>query len=79
MVSDTPRDFAAIGMNPVGPFSVLTASLARARDMQFVSATSAHAAKLDCGKIGAQRTLEIVATCSDAYGTDLISLEEVEK
>jgi hypothetical protein len=79
MVSDTPRDFAAIGMNPVGPFSVLTASLARARDMQFVSATSAHAAKLDCGKTGAQRTLEIVATCSDAYGTDLISLEEVEK
>jgi hypothetical protein len=78
VVSDTPRDFAALGMKPAGPFSVLSASPIRARDIQFVSATTVHAAKPDCEKTGAQRTPEIVAACSDGYGAALITLEEVE-
>lgn len=78
VVSDTPRDFAALGMKPAGPFSVLPASAMSTRDIQFVSATSAHAAAPDCEKTGALRTLEVVAACSDAYGADLITLEEVE-
>ncbi len=78
VVSDTPRDFAALGMKPAGPFSVLATSAMSARDIQFVSATSAHAVEPDCGKTGAKRNLEVVAACSDAYGADLITLEEVE-
>ncbi len=78
VVSDNPRDFAALGMKPAGPFSVLAASPMSARDIQFVSTTSAHAEQPECEKSGAQRTLEVVATCSDAYGADLITLEEVE-
>lgn len=78
VVSDTPRDFAGIGMRPAGPFSALPASAMSARDIQFVSATSAHAASADCEATGPRRTLEVVAACSDAYGADLISLEEIE-
>ncbi|MDP2833253.1 MAG: caspase family protein [Pseudomonadota bacterium] len=78
VVSDNPRDFAALGMKPAGPFSVLATSPMSARDIQFVSATAAHAEQPDCAKTGAQRTLEVVATCSDAYGADLITLDEVE-
>lgn len=78
VVSDNPRDFAALGMKPAGPFSMLATSPMSARDIQFVSATSAHAEQAECEKSGAQRTLEVVATCSDAYGADLITLEEVE-
>ncbi len=78
VVSDNPRDFAALGMKPAGPFSMLATSPMSARDIQFVSATSAHAEQPDCEKSGAQRTLEVVATCSDAYGADLIDLEEIE-
>lgn len=78
VVSDTPRDFAVLGMKPAGPFSVLAASPVRARDIQFVSATSVHAAAPECGGTGAKRTPETVAACSDAYGAALITLEEVE-
>ena len=78
VVSDTPRDFAGIGMRPAGPFSALPASAMSARDIQFVSATSARADHADCEATGPRRTLEVVAACSDAYGADLISLEEIE-
>lgn len=78
VVSDTPRDFSSLGMKPAGPFSTLTAAPLAARDIQFVSATSAHADQPDCEKTGALRTLEVVAACSDAYGADLIQIEEIE-
>lgn len=78
VVSDNPRDFAALGMKPAGPFSILATSPMSARDIQFVSATSAHAEHPDCERTGTQRTLEVVAACSDAYGADLITLQEVE-
>jgi hypothetical protein len=78
VVSDNPRDFSALGMRPAGPFSMLAASSMSARDIQFVSATSAHAAEPRCAATGPERNLEVADACSDGYGADLIELEESE-
>ena len=78
IVGDNPRDFSELGMKPAGPFSVVATSRASTRDIQFVSATSVHADPSACEKTGEQRTLEVVDACSDAYGADLITLDESE-
>ena len=78
IVCDNPRDFSELGMKPAGPFSVVATSRASTRDIQFVSATSVHADPSACEKTGEQRTLEVVDACSDAYGADLITLDESE-
>lgn len=78
LVSDTPRDFTGLGLKASGPFSLLSASPVAVRGIQFFAGASAHAASARCRETGTQRTLEAATACSDAYGADLISLEEVE-
>jgi len=78
LVSDTPRDFAGLGMRPVGPFSVLGASPSSARDIQLVTAGSSQAESTECSMSGEHRTLDIADSCSDAYGADLINLIEID-
>jgi hypothetical protein len=47
IVSDEPRDFSKLGLKPAGPFSVLEASRAAAKDIQIVTtASSAYGAAL---------------------------------
>lgn len=78
LVSDNPRDFSALGLVPAGPFSMLAATPQATRDILFVSDTSEHAGQDACLEPGPRRTLEIANACSDAYGADLITLEEIE-
>lgn len=79
IVSDTPRDFSSIGMRPAGPFSVIESSQSSSKDIVLVTGSSANALKpeSECGATGAKRTLEIVEECSDAYGSELISVNEI--
>jgi hypothetical protein len=78
LVSDTPRDFAGLGMRPVGPFSVLGASPSGARDIQLVTAGVSQDEPTACSMSGEQRTLDIADSCSVAYGADLINLIEID-
>ncbi|MDP2788161.1 MAG: DUF4384 domain-containing protein [Pseudomonadota bacterium] len=78
LVSDRPRDFSTLGMRPAGPFSVIDASPLTARNIQIVSAGDAQAALPECSLTGEQRTADIAAACSDAYGADLIGLIEID-
>jgi hypothetical protein len=78
IVSDTPRDFSGIGMQPAGPFSVIGASAQAASEIHVASTRAALAAPLQCTANAAPRTTELALTCSDAYGADLISLIETD-
>lgn len=78
LVSDQPRDFSTLGMRPAGPFSVIDASPLTARNIQVVSAGDAQAAAPECSLTGEQRSADIAAACSDAYGADLIDLIEID-
>lgn len=78
IVSDNPRDFSGLGMQAAGPFSVLSVSPGTTRDILFVSDVSANANTAGCLEVGQTRTMAIANACSDAYGADLITLDEVE-
>jgi hypothetical protein len=43
MVTDAPRDFSKLGLKPAGPFSILEANAAAARDIQLVTGSSTSA------------------------------------
>lgn len=81
IVADSPRDFSTLGMQPVGPFSVIPASAGKATDVQRVSAASAFSNTPDCNAAGGQATRALVvrpAKCSNAYGAALIEIEEAD-
>ena len=78
IVSDTPRDFAQLGLKPAGPFSVAAATPASAKDIVLVTSTSSNAASQDCTASPATRTLAVQRKCSNGYGAALVTLEEVE-
>jgi hypothetical protein len=76
LVSDKPRDFSALGMVAAGPFSSLAASPVAARNIQIVSDGDEETAPPECTQTGAERTANVAAACSNAYGADLIELVE---
>lgn len=78
LVADAPREFAGIGMQPAGPFSVVEASPASAKDIQLVSGASAYAGSAECAEDTRKRTLAVQKKCSNAYGAALVTVEEVE-
>jgi len=78
IVADSPREFAKIGMQPAGPFSMISASETSSKDIQLVSATSAHAASSECADPSHERTLQVQKRCSGAYGAAMMVLEEVD-
>jgi hypothetical protein len=77
LVADAPRDFSRIGMQPAGPFSMVSATLASSKDIQLVSNTSASSGAAECSDPPAKRTLQVQRRCSNAYGAALVTLEEV--
>jgi hypothetical protein len=77
IVSDAPRDFAALGLKPAGPFSVADATPASAKDIVLVTGTSSNAASQDCAAGPKTRTLAVQRKCSNAYGAAIIAIEEV--
>lgn len=78
IVADAPREFGGVGMKPAGPFSMVEASHASAKDIQLVSGTSSFAASAECAEEPRKRTLAVQKKCSNAYGAALVTVEEVE-
>ncbi len=78
IVSDAPRDFSKMGLNPSGPFSTIDYSASAATDIQLVTGLSANATSTACATGAKTRNLGVGAgSCSNAYGAALLSLEEV--
>ncbi len=78
LVADAPREFGTIGMMPAGPFSMVEASPASAKDIQLVSGTSTYANNTECVQETRKRTLAVQKKCSNAFGAALVTVEEVE-
>jgi Caspase domain/Domain of unknown function (DUF4384) len=78
IVTDAPRDFAKLGMQPAGPFSMVSATAASSKDIQLVSSTSAQAGSRECAEAPVKRSLVVQQRCSSAYGAALTVLEEVD-
>jgi hypothetical protein len=78
IVADAPRDFAGLGMQPAGPFSVLGANPVSAKDIVLVSGSSANAASQECANGPTKRSLAVQKKCSNAYGAALATVEEVD-
>jgi hypothetical protein len=78
IVSDAPRDFARLGMQPAGPFSVVDATPLAAKDIVLVSGSSANASTHECAEAPLKRSLAVQKKCSNAYGAALVTVEEVQ-
>lgn len=75
LVSDAPRSFDRLGLQPTGPFSTIAA------DGQSAASLQAVVQRPDQQDIcGARRTLRAkVAECSSSYGASLVELTESAK
>lgn len=78
VVTDSPRDFSKLGMQPAGPFSMVSASPVSSKDIQLVTASAPAAAAGECAEPPAKRALVVQQRCSSAYGAAMMVLEEVE-
>ncbi len=78
IVADAPREFGGVGMKPAGPFSMVEASVASAKDIQLVSGASAYAGSAECVEETRKRTLAVQKKCSNAFGAALVTVEEVD-
>ena len=78
IVSESPRNFSKVGMQPSGPFSSIDARANQngARDMQMATSSSANAGTAECME-AKTRNLTIRKRCSQAYGAALMTVEEV--
>jgi len=77
IVTDAPRDFAAAGLKPAGPFSIVGA--AQAKDIQLVTAAGTGASRDECEQARTTRTLAVQRRCSTAYGAALLTIEEIAR
>lgn len=76
VVSDAPRDFAAAGLKPSGPFSSVEA--VAAKNIQLVTAGVGQTPNDECAAAApTTRTLAVRKRCSTSYGAALLSIEEV--
>jgi hypothetical protein len=75
IVTDNPRDFNAAGLQPSGPFSVVSA--VAAKDIQLVTAGAAKPAAEECSDQSSLRNIAIKKRCSTGYGAALLTVEEV--
>jgi len=78
IIADAPREFGSVGLKPAGPFSMVEASTASAKDIQLVSGASAYSGSAECTEETRKRTLAVQKKCSNAFGAALIVVEEVE-
>lgn len=77
IVADAPRNLARLPMANAGPFSVVAASSNGKRGIQLVTSTPSATIQGECSDT-AKRTLAVKQACSDAYGSALVVVEEVE-
>ena len=77
MVSDGPRDFAGPGSTKAGPF-VTSLNDAKGRaQLGVMMTTSSSASKSACGVTGKVDPIGNGVNCSDAYGAQMVSVEEI--
>ena len=76
IVSDSPRDFTKLGMQPAGPFSIAQATPVAAKDIVLVTLNAPSAESTDC-QAASMRNLKVAETgCSSAYGAALTTVLE---
>ena len=76
VVAESPRNLALVQGRKAGPFSdVLTDPQGRAT-LQWLVGRSAEADGERCGMGGGRRNLQVVASCSDAYGAARVEVVE---
>ncbi|MFH1605479.1 MAG: DUF4384 domain-containing protein, partial [Pseudomonadota bacterium] len=78
IVADAQRDFSKAGLKPAGPFSMISANMAAAKDIQLVTVSSANANSSDCKGPASKRNLAVQQSCSNAYGAAMTVVEEVD-
>ena len=77
IVTDAQRDFSKAGLQPAGPFSMISANPVAAKDIQLVSTSSASADSSECSDGAKKRTLVVQQRCSNAFGAAMVMVEEV--
>lgn len=75
VVADAPREFAAAGLKPSGPFSSVEA--VAAKNIQLVTAGAGQTPADECAGPPATRTLAVQKRCSTSYAAALLTIEEV--
>ncbi len=78
IVADAQRDFSKAGLKAAGPFSMISASQAAAKDIQLVSTSSVSAGSSDCQDVSTKRTLAVQQRCSNAYAAAMTVVEEAD-
>jgi len=75
VVADSPRDWGKLPSSQVGPFLAALNDAKGRASLGALMATSFTAGAASCASPALKRE---IATCSDAYGAALISVEETE-
>jgi hypothetical protein len=75
IVTDSPRDFSAAGLQPSGPFSAVEA--VAGKDIQLVTAGATKPADAECSSPASTRNIAIKKRCSTGYAAALLTIEEV--
>lgn len=78
IVADSPRDFDKVGLEAAGPFSMVGASQASAKDIVLATASAPAAESDECTQGMALRNLVVAKRCSKAYGSGFVEIEEVK-
>jgi hypothetical protein len=79
IVTESPRNFANLGMKPAGPFSVIDVKEApgSGRDIQLVTGSSSETQSGEC-QVSQTRNLAVKKRCSRAYGAAILVVDEVK-
>jgi uncharacterized protein DUF4384 len=78
LVTDAPRDFSSLDLQPAGPFSIVEASAIAAKDIQLVTTSTPVATSSECTDPISRRNLAVARRCSNAYGAALLGVEEMQ-
>jgi hypothetical protein len=78
MVTDSPRHVAQLAGQKAGPFVKPLLSLEGKSQLNTLLGQSENSDQLVCQQGGRSRNLSVEAVCSDAFGSALIRVEEVE-
>jgi len=78
MVADSPRNVAQLAGQKAGPFVKPLLSLEGKSQLNTLLGQSENSDQLVCQQGGRSRNLSVEAVCSDAFGSALIRVEEVD-
>ena len=76
VVAESPRDLRPLQGRKAGPFMDVLADLQGRASLQWLLGRSASADAERCTAGGGRRNLQVVPTCSDAYGAAQVEVAE---